>query len=102
MMFYSQQREVPIIKLNMNNTDLEPITDFNFLGIIINKHVKWNNHINKIANNIARTNGILNRLKPFLAPGILVNIYNCLILPHLYYGVLVWGYERTRKFRKNH
>ena len=55
MMFYSQQREVPIIKLNMNNTDLEPITDFNFLGIIINKHVKWNNHINKIANNIART-----------------------------------------------
>ena len=45
LMFYSQQREVPIIKLNMNNTDLEPITDFNFLGIIINKHVKWNNHI---------------------------------------------------------
>ena len=48
MMFYSQQREVPIIRLNMNNTDLEPITDFNFLGIIINKHVKWNNHINEI------------------------------------------------------
>ena len=84
MMFYSQQREVPNIKLSMNNTDLEPITDFNFLGIIINKHVKWNNHINKIANNIARTNGILNRLKHFLAPGILVNIYNFLILPHLY------------------
>ena len=40
MMFYSQQREVPNIKLSMNNTDLEPITDFNFLGIIINKHVK--------------------------------------------------------------
>ena len=37
MMFYSQQREVPIIKLRMNNTDLEPITDFNFLGLIINK-----------------------------------------------------------------
>ena len=99
MMFYSQQREVPIIKLSMNNTDLEPITDFNFLGIIINKHVKWNNHINKIANNIARTNGILNRLTHFLVPGILVSIYNCLILPHLYYGVLVWGYERTRIFK---
>ena len=99
MIFYSQQREVPIIKLNMNNTDLDPITDFNFLGIIINNHVKWNNHINKIANNIARTNGILNRLNHFLAPGILVNVYNCLILPHLYYGVLVWGYEGTRIFK---
>ena len=43
-------------------------------------------------------------LQHFLAPGILVNIYNCLILPHLYYGVLVWGYERTRIFnvQKNH
>ena len=35
-MFYSQQRDVPNIKLTMNNTNLEPITDFNFLGIIIN------------------------------------------------------------------
>ena len=101
MMFYSQQREVPNIKLTMNNIDLEPITDFNFLGIIINKHVKWNNHINKIANNIARTNGILNRLKHFLAPGILVNIYNCLIYTMVsWYGVmkeLVF-----LKFKKNH
>ena len=31
IMFYSQQREVPFIKLSMNITDLEPITDFNFL-----------------------------------------------------------------------
>ena len=53
------------------------------IRLVINNHVKWNNHINKIANNIAMTNGILNRLKHFLAPGILVNIYNCLILPHL-------------------
>ena len=88
----------------MNNTGLEPITDFYFLGIIINKTVKWNNHINKIGNNIARTKGILNRMKHFLASGILVNMYNCLILPHLYYGVLARGYERTSivKDRKNH
>ena len=35
MIFYSQQREVPIIKLSMNNTDLEPITGFNCLGIYV-------------------------------------------------------------------
>ena len=70
MICYSQQREVPNIKLTMYNSDLESITDF--LGIIINKHVIWNNHINKIANNIARTNGILNRLKHFLSPGVTV------------------------------
>ena len=67
----------------MINTDLGPITDFNFLGIIINMHVKWNYHINKIANNIARTNGILNRLKHFLVPGVLVNIYKLLDITSL-------------------
>ena len=124
-MFYNQQREVPIIKLS---TDLEPIIDFNFLGIIINKHVKWNNHLYinlrrssdgafiqvmvrsfvrscaiqsdlasfyAICPHSARTNGILCRLKHFLAPGVLVNIYNCLILPNLYDGPLVLRYERT-------
>ena len=28
-----------------------------------------------------------------------MNIYNCLILPHLYYGILAWGYETYRIFK---
>ena len=47
-MFHTPQKVVPRLILKMNNIELEPITDFNFLGIIINKHLRWKSHINKI------------------------------------------------------
>ena len=59
MMFHTPQKVVPRLILKMNNIELEPITDFNFLGIIINKHLRWKSHINKISINIARTTGII-------------------------------------------
>ena len=99
MLFHSPTKEIPRITIRMNNIELEPTSDFNFLGIIINKHLKWNAHIDKISNNIARTNGIINRLKYYLPCNVLLNIYNCLILPHLYYGILAWGYETSRIFK---
>ena len=37
MMFHTPQKVVPRLILKMNNIELEPITDFNFLGIIVNK-----------------------------------------------------------------
>ena len=99
MLFHSPTKEIPRITIRMNNIELEPTSDFNFVGIIINKHLKWNAHIDKISNNIARTNGIINRLKYYLPCNVLLNIYNCLILPHLYYGILAWGYETSRIFK---
>ena len=99
MLFHSPTKEIPRITIRMNNIELEPTSDFNFLGIIINKHLKWNAHIDKISNNIARTNGIINRLKYYLPCNVLLNIYNCLILPHLYYGILAWGYATSRIFK---
>ena len=57
MLVHSPTKEIPRITIRLNNIELEPTSDFNFLGIIINKHLKWNAHIDKISNNIARTNG---------------------------------------------
>ena len=36
---------MPTIKIN--NTELEPATHFNYLGITINKHTKWDGHVKK-------------------------------------------------------
>ena len=99
MMFHTPQKVVPRLILKMNNIELEPTTDFNFLGIIINKHLSWKSHINKISINIARTTGIIRNLNQVLPCGVLLTIYNSLILPHLNYGILAWGYDTTRIFR---
>ena len=99
MMFHTPQKVVPRLILKMNNIELEPITDFNCLGIIINKHLTWKSHINKISINIARTTGIIRSLNQVLPCNVLLTIYNSLILPHLNYGILAWGYDTTRIFK---
>ena len=63
-----------MIDTKTNNIELEPITDFNFLGIIINKHLRWKSHINKISINIARTTGILRSLNQVLPGNVLLTI----------------------------
>ena len=52
MIFHTPQREVDIPPIQISGVELNPVDDFNFLGIIINKHMNWNSHANTIANNL--------------------------------------------------
>ena len=75
------------------------MTNFNFLGVIIDEHLNWNDHINKVATTISRYIGILCRLKHFMPLYTLRTPYNSLILPHLTYGILIWGSNLSRLFK---
>ena len=67
------------------------VDNFNFLGIIINKHLNWTSHVDMLTAKFSKTIGILNTLKHILPINIMRTIYNSLILCHLNYGVLLWG-----------
>ena len=54
---------------------------------------------NHVSLKLTKTIGILNRLKHELPLPILNTIYNTLFLPHLYYGILLWGSE-TKSIHK--
>ena len=53
-------------------------------------------HSNNTSNKISRTIGVLNKLKKFLPQHIKTIIYNTLILPHLNYCILCWGFKSNR------
>ena len=53
-------------------------------------------HTKKIANKVSRTVGLLCRLKRMLPKHTLRLIYTSLVLPHLQYGVLNWGFNMGR------
>ena len=72
------------------------MSEFNFLGIILNENLKWKTHTDSIANKISKCVGILNKLKHFLPLKTKVLIYSSLILSHLNYGILAWGYQCDR------
>ncbi len=66
----------------IDDTIIERVQEFNFLGLTLNENLNWKNHINKISNIISRRIGILNKLKYFLPQQIKILIYNALVLSH--------------------
>jgi hypothetical protein len=93
---YSQRVLSHVPTLKINNVDIERVTDFNFLGITLNESLSWHSHTSKIAGKISRTIGVMNRLKHILPQCALKLMYHSLILSHLQYGILVWGFESNR------
>ena len=91
MVFHTSKRNVIYPNLKVNNNNIERVTQFNFLGVILHSHMTWNKHINHISMKIARSIGILYRLRNVYPESVLITIYNTLILPHFHYCLLLWG-----------
>ncbi len=93
MIFHKPKKHVATIALKIDDAVIEKVKDFNFLGLVLNKNLTWKTHTNKVSNSISKTIGILNRLKHFLPIQIKLTLYNSLILSHINYCLLIWGYE---------
>ena len=96
MLFHIPQRKITPSKLYIDDILIDYVTVFNFLGINIQKKLKWDTHINSISLKIGQRVGILNKLKHSLPLNILHLLYCTLIVPHLHYGILLWGYANVR------
>ena len=91
MVFHTIQKNVQYPIIRIDNNIIEQVQKFNFLGLIINSHLTWQNHIDHIANTISRVIGVMYRLKHIYPKSILLMLYNTLIVPHFTYCLLVWG-----------
>ena len=104
MIFHYRQRNIDnlILDLQISSEKLERVAEFNFLGLTVDENLNWNAHIQKVSNKISRTLGVMCRLKNFLPLHVLRILYNSLILPHLQYGILTWGFclGRLEKLQK--
>ena len=93
MIFKQVNKKTEPLSLKIENTNIERVTDFIFLGLTISDNLEWENHIQKIANKCSRTIGILNKLKHILPTNISLILYNSLLLPQLNYCILAWGHN---------
>jgi hypothetical protein len=102
MIFHMPKKKVNTIELKIEDTIIERVSDFNFLGITINEHLNWKSHIDNISNKISRNIGIVNKLKHFLPLNTKILIYNSLIASHINYALLAWGFacDRIVKLQK--
>ena len=97
MLFHNYQKiinEDDIPHLTINDTVIERVTEFNYLGLTINEFMNWNSHSSKISNKISRTLGVMNRLKRYLPFSALKLMYSSIILSQ--FAITSWGFEWER------
>ena len=84
--------------LQINGNKIERVTEFNFLGLVLQSNVSWNKHINHISLKVSKAIGIIHRLNSVYPLSVLLTLYNTLVLPHFNYCILLWG----SVVKKNH
>ena len=62
-----------------------------FLGIIIDQKLKWQEHLNAVANKVSKSLGEIYKMKNILPMSILPMLYSTLILPYYQYCNMVWA-----------
>jgi len=79
------------LPITINNHELERVRTIKFLGVIFYDKLTWSDHINQISNKVAKSIGIINKIKHSLSKNTLTMLYYSLVYPYLTYCGLVWG-----------
>ena len=96
MLFHSPNKIIDMPSIEINDTKIDCVDSFNFLELLLDTHINWKVQTCKTANKISRRIGVLTKLKQYLPSRLLLTIYNTIIVPHLNYGIIAWGYQPCR------
>ena len=89
-MMFSYRRNIMITDIKIGNNIIDEADFVKFLGIYIDNHLSFRNHINEISIKISKSVGLLHKLNKFLPPKILKIVYTSFIHPYLSYGIEAW------------
>ena len=93
MIFHNIQKKVDQPEIKLNGKQIETVSSFNYLGILLDTALTFKNHISRLTATLSKTIGSLNLIKKSVSENILLQIYNSLIHSKLCYGILVWGHK---------
>ena len=92
MVFRTRKNRIDIdSNINMCGQKLDKVEKTKFLGVYIDKHLDWNEHINHVTNKLSRINAIIYNSRDYLTLNARIQLYNSFVLPHLSYCIAVWG-----------
>ena len=89
-------KEFANIQLIANDTPLERVQNFKYLGVVIDENLSWKSHIEKLQLKVTQRPGILRRIKHLLPKHARIIFVNTMITSLLDYGSLVWGDKKNK------
>jgi Reverse transcriptase (RNA-dependent DNA polymerase) len=94
IIFKSHRKIGPLdnqMSLYINDVPITQVTSTKFLGVYVDHHMTWKEHIKNISIKIAKNVGILARVSFLLPPPIRMKLYYSLVYPYLAYCNIVWA-----------
>ena len=82
---------VSSLSLSIFDTDINTVSSFKYLGVMLSTNFTWIDHIEYISSKINKNLGLLRRIKHLLPHQARLLFYNSLVLPIFDYVDLVWG-----------
>ena len=87
-MFGEKKTKNNMINIHINNSQICQKDEVKYLGIVIDKNLKWKPHIDKLTTQISQSVGMLYHLKKYLSFNNLKLVYHALIKSRLQYGIV--------------
>ena len=80
----------PPANYQLNNHALSTKSVVWYLGIFINYHLKWSDHVKHITTKATRSLNVLRHSLYTCPPSVKSAVYKCIVCPILEYASLVW------------
>lgn len=85
----NRNKQMPTLRIDSN--DIQPVEHTKFLGLIVDKHVTWNDHIVKLKSKMSSGLFVLRTMSKYSTTEVLKMIYFAHIHSHLSYGIVLYG-----------
>lgn len=94
---FTNRRSTPNLDIMIGDVPIERVASTKFLGIQIDEKLTFADHIQQTKSKLSRAAGIMHKVSQTIPISALRCIYSSLVLPHLTYGVEVWGKSSLSK-----
>jgi len=75
----------------LNDIEIQRVAAVKYLGVFIDEKLNWQTHIDYICKKLNKLQGALHYLAQFLPEQLVTQVYNAYVLPHITYGIEVYG-----------
>ena len=83
----------------VGSNNIERKSSIKFLGVMLDEHISWIDHVRTVENKIAKNIGLLCRVSQFLIEDSLKTVYFLYIHSYLNYGNIAWASTYATKLK---